>query len=110
MDEEKNYSSSLLAISQPGGGHFPGHWLHVVNGELLLPFSFFDKLSALGEASLKKRENLGKIPKGGRGLKKTGENSRFQFRNFENPGGVLYFSKMSELKIKLLDSIQNKKK
>ena len=37
------------------------------------------KSSALGEASLKKRENLG------------------QFGNCDNPGGGLDFSKMSEL-------------
>ena len=41
----------------------------------------------LGEPSLKKkRENLGKIPKGG-GLKKTEENSQFQFGNLKNLGG-----------------------
>ena len=52
----------------------------------------------LGEPSLKKkRENLGKIPKGGGWVKKTDENSQFQFGNFENPGGGLDFSKMSEL-------------
>ena len=37
-----------------------------------------------------------KFPKGG-GLKKTDENSQFQFGNCENPGGGLDFSKMSEL-------------
>ena len=47
-----------------------------------------------GAITKKKRENLGKIPKGG---EKTDENSQFQFGNFENPGGGLDFSKMSEL-------------
>ena len=37
-----------------------------------------------------------KFPKGG-GVEKTDENSQFQFGNFENPGGGLDFSKMSEL-------------
>ena len=49
-----------------------------------------------GAITKKKRENLGKIPKGG-GVEKTDENSQFQFGNFENPGGGLDFSKMSEL-------------
>ena len=40
-----------------------------------------------GAITKKKRENLGKIPKGGGGLKKTDENSPFQFGNFEIPGG-----------------------
>ena len=38
-----------------------------------------------GAITKKKRENLGKIPKGG--VEKTDENSQFQFWNFENPGG-----------------------
>ena len=50
-----------------------------------------------GAITKKKRENLGKIPKGGGGVEKTDENSQFQFGNFENPGGGLDFSKMSEL-------------
>ena len=53
----------------------------------------------LGEPSLKKkRENLGKIPKGG-GLKKTEENSQFQFGNLKNLGGGLNFSKMSDFQL-----------
>ena len=39
-----------------------------------------------GAITKKKRENLGKIPKGG-GLKKTEENSQFQFGNLKNLGG-----------------------
>ena len=39
-----------------------------------------------GGVTKKKRENLGKIPKGG-GFENTDENSQFQFGNFENPGG-----------------------
>ena len=46
-----------------------------------------------GAITKKKRENLGKPPKGG-GVEKTDENSQFQFGNFENPGGeVLIFQK-----------------
>ena len=46
-----------------------------------------------GGVTKKKRENLGKIPKGG-GVKKTDENSQFQFGNVENPGeGVSIFQK-----------------
>ena len=51
----------------------------------------------LGEPSLKKTGKIWeKFPKGGGG-EKTDENSQFQFGNFENPGGGLDFSKMSEL-------------
>ena len=32
-----------------------------------------------GGVTIEKRENLGQIPKGGGGLKKTDENSQFQF-------------------------------
>ena len=53
---------------------------------------------SLGEPSLKKNGKIGeKFPKGGGGVEKTDENSQFQFGNFENPGGGLDFSKMSEL-------------
>ena len=45
-----------------------------------------------GAITKKKRENLGKIPKGG-GVEKTDENSQFQFGNFENPGGGSRFFK-----------------
>ena len=55
-----------------------------------------DKQIIRGAITKKKRGNLGKIPKGG-GVEKTDENSQFQFGNFENPGGGLDFSKMSEL-------------
>ena len=41
-----------------------------------------------GGVTKKKRENLGKIHKGG-GLKKTDENSQFQFGNLKNLGGVV---------------------
>ena len=61
-------------------------------------------LVCLGEASLKKNGKIWeKFPKGGRGggLKKTDENSQFQFGNCENPGGGLDFSKMSEIKKKI---------
>ena len=34
-----------------------------------------------------KKRGLGKIPKGGGGLKKKDENSQFQFGNCDNPGG-----------------------
>ena len=46
-----------------------------------------------GAITKKKRENLGKIPKGGGGVEKTDENSQFQFGNFENPGGGSRFFK-----------------
>ena len=47
-----------------------------------------------GAITKKKRENLGKIPKGGEGeVENTDENSQFQFGNFENPGGSLDFLK-----------------
>ena len=46
-----------------------------------------------GAITKKKRENLGKIPKGGGWVEKTDENSQFQFGNFENPGGVSIFQK-----------------
>ena len=46
-----------------------------------------------GAITKKKRENLGKIPKGGGWVKKTDENSQFQFGNFENPGGGSRFFK-----------------
>ena len=48
----------------------------------------------LGEPSLKKNGKIWeKFPKGG-GLKKTEENSQFQFGNVENPGeGVSIFQK-----------------
>ena len=48
----------------------------------------------LGEPSLKKTGKIwGKFPKWG-GLKKTEENSQFQFGNVENPGeGVSIFQK-----------------
>ena len=53
------------------------------------------RLVNLGEPSLKKnRDNLGKIPKGGGGVKKTDENSQFQFGNFENSGGGSRFFKI----------------
>ena len=42
---------------------------------------------------------MGKIPKGGEGLKKTDENSQFQFGNLKNLGGGLNFSKMSEFQL-----------
>ena len=46
-----------------------------------------------GAITKKKRENLGKIPKGGGWVEKTDENSQFQFGNFENPGGGSRFFK-----------------
>ena len=51
-------------------------------------------ICGLGEASLKKNGKIWeKFPKGG-GVKKTDENSQFQFGNVENPGeGVLIFQK-----------------
>ena len=52
-----------------------------------------------GEASLKKNRKIWeKFPKGG-GVKKTDENSQFQFGNLKNLGGVLNFSKMSEFQL-----------
>ena len=45
-----------------------------------------------GAVTKKKRENLGKIPKGGGGEKKEDENSQFQFGNFENPTPYMAFS------------------
>ena len=51
----------------------------------------------LGEPSLKKNGKIWEKPPKGGGVEKTDENSQFQFGNFENPGGVLDFSKMSEL-------------
>ena len=45
-----------------------------------------------GSRHKKNQENLGKIPKGG-GLKKTDENSQFQFGNLKNLGGVSIFQK-----------------
>ena len=52
----------------------------------------------LGEPSLRKNGKIWEnFPKGW-GVKKSDENSQFQFGNLENPGGVgLDFSKMSEL-------------
>ena len=41
-----------------------------------------------GAITKKKRENSGKIPKGGGGVKKTDENSQFQFGNLKNLGGL----------------------
>ena len=51
-------------------------------------------ICGLGEASLKKNGKIWeKFPKGG-GVKKTDENSQFQFGNVENPGeGVSIFQK-----------------
>ena len=50
-------------------------------------------ICGLGEASLKKNGKIWeKFPKGG--VKKTDENSQFQFGNVENPGeGVSIFQK-----------------
>ena len=54
----------------------------------------------LGEPSLKKTGKIWeKFPKGG-GLKKTEENSQFQFGNLKNlGGGGLNFSKMSDFQL-----------
>ena len=55
---------------------------------------------SLGEASRQENGKIGeKFPKGGRGVKKTDENSQFQFGNLKNLGGGLNFSKMSELQL-----------
>ena len=52
----------------------------------------------LGEPSLKKkREKLGKIPKGGRGLKIQTKIPNFNLGILKTQGGGLDFSKMSEL-------------
>ena len=56
-----------------------------------------------GAITKKKRENLGKIPKGG-GVEKTDENSQFQFGNSKNLGRGLNFSKMYEFQL-LFDSV-----
>ena len=45
-----------------------------------------------GGVKIEKRENLGHVPiGGGRGGRKTPEMSQFQFGNFENRGGSLFF-------------------
>ena len=51
---------------------------------------------SLGEASLKKREHLGKIPYGGE-LKKQTKIPNFNLGILRTQGGGLDFSKMSEL-------------
>ena len=48
-----------------------------------------------GAIKIENRENLGQCPHRGVGSKKT-EMSQFQFGNFENRGGDLFFSKMSQ--------------
>ena len=52
-----------------------------------------------GEIKIENRENLGQCPNWGEGDEKKTEMSQFQFGNFKNSGGSLYFSKMSELRI-----------
>ena len=59
-------------------------------------FSFYDKLR--GDVTKKIGKIWGKFPKGG-GLKKTDENSQFQFGVLKNRGGGLNFSKMSEFQL-----------
>ena len=59
----------------------------------LLESYYKDMHKLRGGVTKKKRENLGQIPKGGGGLKKTDENSQFQFGNCENPGGGSRFFK-----------------
>ena len=49
-------------------------------------------ISIRGGVKIEKRENLGHVPIGGGGVKKT-EMSQFQFGNFENRGGVSIFQK-----------------
>ena len=53
----------------------------------------------LGEPSLKKTGKFGKNSQRGGGLKKTEENSQFQFGNLKNLGGGLNFSKMSDFQL-----------
>ena len=47
-----------------------------------------------GGVKIENQENLGQCPNR-EGVKKRTEMSQFQFGNFENRGGGLYFSKMS---------------
>ena len=56
-----------------------------------------------GGVKIEKREYLGHVPLGGGMVKITPKMSQFQFGNFENRGGGLYFSKMSQFQ--LFDSV-----
>ena len=66
--------------------------------------------TVLGEASLKKNGKIwDKFPKGG-GMKKTDENSQFQFGNCESPGGGSRFFKNVWIRIRLRYNPRNKTK
>ena len=52
-----------------------------------------------GAITKKKTGKFGKYSQRGGGLKKTEENSQFQFGNLKNLGGGLNFSKMSEFQL-----------
>ena len=77
----------LFDGEQKGGGYSQVKYLQIQTSH--------DALR--GGVKIENRENFRKCPNrgGGRGVKKT-EMSQFQFGNFENRGGGLYFSKMSQ--------------
>ena len=84
--EQEEKGDGDLGHDGDDGGEEPG------NQEVWKRLKYF----LMGEPSLKKMGKFGKNSQRG-GLKKTDENSQFQFGNIKNPGGGLNFSKMSEL-------------
>ena len=64
-------------------------------------FQSYESHILWGGVKIENRENWGQGPNGGGGGVKNPEMSQFQFGNFENRRGGLYFSKISELTIAL---------
>ena len=80
-------------------------WIYLVSVQTVNSISPRSSLSYLLRGGVTKktgkfRENS---QRGGAGLKKTDENSQFQFGNLKNLGGVINFSKISEFQ--LFDSV-----